>query len=440
MNISKGFKKYFFNTSWLLFERVFIQVIVILVGIIVTRYQGPMRFGLLSYATSYIGLFMAIASLGLDSIVVQMIVREPENTNTIIGTSFLLKLLGSIITIITIGLTLVFSNEDTQSKVLIAVVSLSYVFQALSVIEFHFTAKVTSKYYVYARSTQTVVSSCIRIVFVLFRASLIWFAWLVVFDALFLGFTGILIYHRTGYSIWRWKFSTFYAKNLLKQSWPLILSTIAVGIYMKIDQVMIKSMMDASAVGFYAAAVRISEGWYFVPAIITASLFPAIVKVKTSGKRLYNESLLALYSVLTWLFIFLCIPIAFFSNQLVILLLGKSFAPAGPVLQIHIWNAYFVFLGVASGRWLLVESLQIIDLLRAVLGAIVNVCLNLFLIPNYGIQGAAVATLIAQFTSSFLVFAFFAKGRDNLWRMIRAIIPQRTIIRQLVATMGQKDL
>ena len=51
---------------------------------------------------------------------------------------------------------------------------------------------------------------------------------------------------------------------------------------MKIDQVMIKEMLGAEAVGQYAAAVRLSEVWYFIPIIIASSLFPAIVILKKS--------------------------------------------------------------------------------------------------------------------------------------------------------------
>src|SRR3970282_2232562 len=93
MAISHRFKKYFFNTSWLLVERVARTVIQVVVGIIVTRYQGPERFGLLSYAASYIGIFAAITSLGMDSIVVQMLVQSSEKRTSILSTSLILRLL-----------------------------------------------------------------------------------------------------------------------------------------------------------------------------------------------------------------------------------------------------------------------------------------------------------------------------------------------------------
>ncbi len=369
----------------------------------------------------------------MDNIVVQMLVKNPQEKDTILGTSFILRLSGSFITIILIVLSVFFTNEDPQSRLLIIVVSLSYFFQAFNVLDLYFQAKVASKFYVYASIFQNIVSSILRIVCVLLHASLVWFAWLVVVDAFSLALALCFLYYKTGTKGITWVFRINYAKKILQQSWPLILSTVAVTIYMRIDQIMIKKMLDASAVGFYAAAVRLSEGGYFIPSIIAASVFPAIIKAKSLDETLYKESLLTIYCVLTWLFIIIGIPMALFSNTIIVTLLGKEFAAAGPVLKIHIWSAYFVFLGIATSRWLLLENLQIVEFISAVFGAITNVVLNIFLIPQLGIQGAAISTLIAQFASSYFIFLFFHKGRSNLWLMIKSIVPQRTIINRLMS-------
>ena len=65
------------------------------------------------------------------------------------------------------------------------------------------------------------------------------------------------------------------AQILLKDSWALLLSSIAVVVYMKIDQIMLGQMVGDEAVGIYSAAVRVSEVWYFIPTTIVASVFPA---------------------------------------------------------------------------------------------------------------------------------------------------------------------
>jgi O-antigen/teichoic acid export membrane protein len=91
------------------------------------------------------------------------------------------------------------------------------------------------------------------------------------------------------------------------------------------------------------------------------------------------------------------------SNNIIKLLFGIQYQFAGNVLRIHIWASVFVFLGVAIGRYLITENYTKISFLRTFMGGIVNVILNIILIPKYGINGAAIATLISYFISTFLI-------------------------------------
>ena len=134
---------------------------------------------------------------------------------------------------------------------------------------------------------------------------------------------------------------------------------------MKIDQVMIKEMMNAEAVGQYAAAVRLSEVWYFIPMVITASLFPAIINAKKKNENLYYLRLQRLYDFMAFMAIAIALPMTFLSDWIVELLYGAQYNQAGSVLVIHIWAGVFVFLGVASAKWFLVENLQMLSLQRA---------------------------------------------------------------------------
>jgi O-antigen/teichoic acid export membrane protein len=206
MDISDRFKKYFFNTSWLLFERIARTVIQIIVGVIVTRYQGPERFGLLSYATSYIGIFAAVTSLGMDSIVVQMLVQSSEKRNNILSTSLILRLLSGGVALVMIVVSLILTHENLESSVLILVISVSLVIQAFNVFDFHFQSIVASKYFVYASIFQNIISSVLRIVGVLIHAPVVYFAWLVVADAFLLALGLSYYYWERKRGLFQWVF------------------------------------------------------------------------------------------------------------------------------------------------------------------------------------------------------------------------------------------
>jgi len=260
----------------------------LLVGVWVARYLGPKDYGLLSYAQAFVGLFSALATLGLDSIVVRELVKNEDKRDKLLGTAFWLRFIGSFLMIGLIAIVIQFTSSDQYTNILVLIVSGATIFQAFNVIDFYFQAKVLGRYSALATIVSLFISSIVRVILILQKAPLIAFAWMIVFDSVILAL-GYLYFYLKSTAInrqhFRFKFNKSIAISLLKDSWPLILSSIAITIYMKVDQVMIQSMLGSEAVGQYSAAVRISEAWYFIPMVITSSLFPAIINAK---KRVKN--------------------------------------------------------------------------------------------------------------------------------------------------------
>jgi O-antigen/teichoic acid export membrane protein len=401
---SGSFKKYFANTSWLFFERVIRISVSFVVTIFVVRYLGPKEFGLYSYVLSFFWLFASLSTLGLEAITTREIVKFPDKKDEINGTVFFLRLIGSFCAIILIALTLFIMHEETYTSILILIASSSFLFQSFSVIEYYFRGKVEAKYNAYALSTSVILSSILKVIFILIKAPLIYFVLAVVFEYAVLAVGLVLVYHHNKLSIFNWKYSKKVASSLLKDSWPLLLSGLVVMVYMRIDQIMIKNMMNDDAVGYYSVAVRLCEAWYFIPVTLCNSLFPAIVNAKNVSEEFYNNRLQKLYDILAWMSIGIAIPVTIFSNLIINLLFGSEFSPAAPVLTIYIWAGVAVFLGVASSQYLINENLTKLSFSRTFLGMIVNVLLNLLLIPYYGIIGSAVATLISYTVATFSIF------------------------------------
>jgi O-antigen/teichoic acid export membrane protein len=203
-----------------------------------------------------------------------------------------------------------------------------------------------------------------------------------------------------------------------------------IAIYMKIDQVMIKEMMDNEAVGQYAAAVRISEAWYFIPMVISSSLFPAIISAKKQSEELYYKRLQHLYDFMVWTSVAIALPMTFLSNWVVRFLYGSQYDPAGNVLMIHIWAGLFVSLGVASGKWFLTENFQMLAFWRTFYGMIINVVLNFTLIPQYGIQGAAIATLISQAVAAYVSDLFNHKTKSVFFMKTKSLYLYNVVIKR----------
>ena len=416
MRFSEGFKKYFANTSWLMAERIFSMAVSMLVGIYVARYLGPKRFGSLSYAMSFVALFMPLAQLGLDGIVVRELVKRPGERDLVLGTAFWVKFTGAVLVVSVIALvTLLASGGVGYESALVFWLSLGVIFDAFGVFDLYNQAIVKMKYSSIASIVACIASSCFRLYLIFASAGIVWFAVAdVSYRAVRVLSLGIMHRMFVGCIYWM-RFSMRLAMNMLGDSWPLVFSSLAVVIYMKIDQVMLRYMMDANDVGVYAAAVKISEVWYFVPVLVSQSLFPAIVSARKIGedecRRRVNNLFVAMavFSYAVFWVVFL------FSNEIVNFLFGKQYLEAAGILRIHIFALLFVAFGVVGGKWLLVENYTRVASVMTISGAVVNVIANILLIPRFGAIGAAWATVASYAVAGYLFDAVFGCTR---WMVI----------------------
>ncbi|MAF16640.1 MAG: O-unit flippase [Marinomonas sp.] len=398
----EGFIKYLRNTSWMMAEQ-FLRIIAgLFVGIWVARYLGPEQFGIFSYALAFTAIFAGVAKLGLDGIVVRQLVNEPEKKEVYLGTAFWLKIIGAFLAMGVMALIVPFTSNDAITNLFIFIIASGLIFQSFEVVDFYFQSRVMAKIISICKVSQLCLSSCIKIYLVITQSELIWFVLVTTFDAISLSASYFIAYKFRRGSFFYKHFDIGVARRLLKDSWPLIFSAIVVMIYMRIDQIMIKEMLGEYEVGIYSAAVRLSEAFYFIPTLLSISLFPAILSAKKKSEKLYKNRLQLLYTLMVWIAVAIALPLTFLSDWLVIFLFGSAYKESGIILSVHAWSAVFVFLGVSFSKYLIAENLSKIALKRTFLGAIINVVLNIWLIPNYGVLGAAIATLISQLFANYI--------------------------------------
>jgi PST family polysaccharide transporter len=421
---SDKLRKIIANTGWLFADRILRMGVGLFVGVWVARYLGVQQFGVFNYATAFVALFSTLSTLGLDAIVVRSIVREPEKRAEILGTAFWLKLFGGVTAIILAVSSIIAVRHDDQLTIsLVAILSSVGIFQAFDTIDLWFQSQVQSKYTVIAKNTAFVITALVKVALISFHAPLIAFAWAGLGEVS-LGAIGLIISYRVrGYSPWLWPWSSPLAKTLLKESWPLILSGLTIMIYMRIDQIMLGQMVGDKAVGLYSAATRISEVWYFIPMAMASSVSPAIYAAKEVSESLYYRRIEQFLRLLSWLSIVVAVPMSFLSGTIITILFGKSYEASAYILAIHIWASLFVFMGVGTSSWFIAEGLTQFALRRTIIGAIINVFLNIFLIPAYGGVGAAIATVISQAFASFLSNATHPKTRKIFNIQVKSLIP-----------------
>jgi O-antigen/teichoic acid export membrane protein len=398
----QAFEKYFKNTGMLFIGRVGSLLIKFFVSISIANYLLRSNNGVLVGGTVYIYFFSAVATLGLDQFIVKELHQFPENRDQILGTSFWMKVFAGLCCIPLIYLAyLIYPARGTPYSY-VFIFSIIGVIQAFNVIDSYFQAQVQSKYIMQVQITGNIISAIIKLLLIYLKMPLVWFVYAYTFDFLLLSVGYFFTYQRKQRSIFNWTFNFELSRKLLKYSWPLMLSGIMVALYMKIDQLMLQNMKGTKESGAYATVANLSEAWNFIPAVIVTSLFPAILNAKRDDISRYKKRVQHLYDLMVYLSVPTAIVITF-AAPLIYKIYKPEYAYAAPTLSVHIWSGVFVFLGAASSQYLIAENFNKLTFIRTGFGAIVNIGLNLILIPKMGMMGAAIATLVAYASATFFI-------------------------------------
>lgn len=403
---------------------MFGKILSMITNLVIARYLMASSFGELSFADAFTLIIAAVGALGLDTFIIREILNEPQKKDEILGTSLLMRLgVNALLIPITVGIYLFFHNYAEKPgdplTWIILILSFASFFKSFNVIDSYFQSQVASKYVVKVQNVCVILSAVVKILLVVFKMPLIYFAASLTFDSFALSAGLVYMYHKRGFSLLTWTFNRKRAVNLLKQSFPLILSAVMVSIYMKIDQVMLKSVGSVE-VGIYSAAAKLSEAWYFIPVAIVTSVFPALINARKTDMDRYTKRLRNLYDLLVFISLPVAIVVTFLAPFIIGFLYGGKYDGAGQMLAIHIWSGLFVFLGSASSQYLLAEGYTMISFQRTAMGAVINILLNLWLIPQYGGVGASIATLIACAVSAFYLL-FIPKTRQQGIVMLKSL-------------------
>jgi len=423
LNLSKTKIIYLKNTAWLLFEKLFRMGIVLGINVLLARYLGVSDFGFLAYSLSLLSTVMIFTHLGLAGVVIKELVLKKYESNLILATVFYLKLVGAILGFF-ILIIVDFTTESIGSInfYILLIISLSIFFKPFSVIESYFLANVEAKYISISTTISLIITTLLKVIFMILSLNFIWIAFTYLIENFLIALNLLLIYfNRTKIFIGKWNFSLSLSKELLSKSWMIMLGSFFATIYLKSDQIMIKWILGNQEVGIYAVASSLSEVWYFLPSIIVTSLFPKIIEYRESNQEFFYLKFQQLLNILFIIALSIAIIVTFISKDVILFLYGSQYAESGIILSIHIWAGLFIFMREAFSKWIIMEDLLHFSIITHGLGMLLNIGLNLLLIPNYGIIGAAIATIVSYAMASYISLLFFKKTRIIFYMMTKAI-------------------
>lgn len=408
------------NASWIVVGRVFQLILTFITTMLVTRYLGPEKYGIISYSYSYVVLFLPLCTLGMNDIATKEFIENKTESGKMLGTIFVLRFVSSTLSIIFIYLIVSILNNNPMVSYIALLQSLSLVFQIFDTIVYFYQsqllAKKTGIIYIVAYSLTTVY----RIIGLITKKNIEWFALAVSFDFLVVSILLLIVYFSEGNKL---SFSFEFAKKLLSKSKHYILSGILIVIYGKVaDTLLLGKMVDETTVGYYSAATTLCNAWPFVLTAIIDTSSPIIIDTYANDKNEYKKKMKELYSTIFYIGVIVAIIITIFSKQIVSILYGVDYLPATTPLKIVCWNTIFAYIGVSRYIWIQCEEKTKYETLITLFGAITSVVLNYILISNYGIIGASIALTLTQFLTNF-VFLFIMKDtRENAKLILEAIL------------------
>ncbi|MCW7497049.1 flippase [Leptospira levettii] len=437
-------KSIFFNSIWFFFDKVFKLIVGFAISVMIVRYLGPKWFGKYNYVNSIIVLFGIFVSFGSEGILVKFLVSEPDQKNEILSASFWFQTFFGILSFLLSVLFLIFLRNDSDLFQLLLILGIPLLFRSFSVVKYVYESNLEIKKVVIIDNLIFFTFSFIRVILIYFNSSFNWIFVSFATEGIISNISLYLYYRLNHTSFLKVRPKLDRIKSILKGSFPILVSGFAIIVYMKVDQIMIGSMLGDKQLGVYSVGVRLSEFWYFIPIGISSSFFPHLIALKKEISVQYKKRFAILHSIVFWMALLGACVTQFAADFVILKIYGYDYFNSSLILKIHIWASLFVFLGVAGSNYYILENLQKFTIFKSFFGLLVNIILNYFWIPEYGIVGAAYATLISQFCANTLFLVFFRSLHPLLFLQFGSLLEIRflnikSIFRNQVSVYHSND-
>lgn len=424
------------NITWLAFGNVITAMLAIVISLWMASHFGPHDYGMYAFVLSIVMLISPIADMGISSILVRELAQADHSEPVNMGSGFMIRLVSTSIVGAVTGLSvMLWFADDPLLRRYVYIGLITLVPRLLNIAEASLNARVQSRYAVIARLVATVSITLARVGGLLTNQPLELFIWLSILQAAIEGSVMFYYYQKHHGCVMRWYSSGTRCMQLIKASWPLLVSGISVSILVRFDQVMLQQYAGEAAVGQYSVALLFTEGPSFIPMIICTSVFPGLVQVRKINAALYIKRNQQFHNVVIWAGILMVLGINLLGPMVVRLLLGDVYEVSLAVLPILTGCTFMVAAAVVQSHYMMVEDIQWIGSVARVVGGALNILLNGLWIPRYGLAGAAYASLVSYLVIVLVIPAIIPQSRVCILHFVYALsMPWRVIVQRRSTT------
>ncbi|MBH0036792.1 oligosaccharide flippase family protein [Pseudoalteromonas sp. NZS71_1] len=405
---------YLKNLSWFAAEKVIKILSVFLTSILISRSLTVEDFGQYSFLTSIIMIMLPVVMLGFDEFCYQKFItgKSEKFKSKLISNCISARLCLSFVILIAMFLFYLFI--DIENIYLLLVLALQLPFSSFMIFQLDNNASLNSKVNAKINIISSVVFVTARLGLLYYNASIIDFIFIYVAETAFIA--TLLLFTKRGVKL-KASLDIKFIFMVLKRTFPLLISSLAIILYYKIDQIMLGFMVGYESVGIYAIQAQIVMAVNLILQILINGTYPAWFR----GGKINSELIVAIYKLSLLLSIVLLFFSYFLSETVITFLWGNHYIESSSLLSITLLGTLFSGFGYISSKKLISLKLESYRMRRVVIGMIINIILNLILIPLYGVYGAAISTVFSQIYSGFLGNYLSKKTRSVFFEQCKSL-------------------
>lgn len=423
------------NVLWATTGKMVTLLSTLFVGILVARYLGPEQYGLMNYVISIVALFGVFSTFGTTEIIIRELSKKDVSKEEILGTSLGLRVLLATITFLGIAIYLMLSHETAETAIMILVYATTLFFSCFDIIRQYFTSIVQNEYIVKSEIARTLIGALVKIVLLIVKAPLFAFVAALAFDFFLLASGYLFAYKREVGNLSAWKVNKEFGRKLLMTSFPLMISSAAMIVYQRIDQVMISKMLDNEQLGYFSTAASFMGVVTFIPVIMVQTISPILVRHKKMSEQVYQKEAQRMMNVTVWLTVIASCILSLLSYFIIRYTYGMEYLAAVPTMQILAFKAVGIALTSTGGQLIVIENIHQVAFIRNILSCFLCVICNYFFIPRWGIIGSAWATIITVMFTGSLANIFIPRYHHILKKQCIALLlgwKDIIVIKQLI--------
>lgn len=410
------------NIVWLMFDQVFILVLQFAVGIKIANYYGAELYGKYNYAVSLVA-FSAIFFELLNSRIIKKHYTDDNFNNIVFNVNFFRNTMAGIIFFIPILLKLTVGMDNLLFYMLLLICLDNVLTTATYGIENFFEFKLESRRVVISNNIVKIISYTLQYVGMIFGMGIIAVPAIRCIGSLIR--MGILKfqYQRTYLS----KLESLEKRvdkglllNIIDEGKFLWVTYISFLVYTQVDRLMIKQYLGVAEVGIYTIGVQLSTILAILLGPVQNSLFPKMMELYRRDYKEYYNFYLFSNTLITQFYLVVTVISIFVVKLLFGYVYAQEYTPAIGVYSILAVSIFIKANGSLQTGHMTLKNITKKSFYKTLISLVINIVLNAILIPRYGIDGAAIATLITQFTALFLIDFFIEEYREQAWIQLKS--------------------